>query len=162
MWRGSSASRFGYFDLRLCDAAGSRVGVNIRRMRCTPAYPAVCRYGLVATARGTHVTTLTPVAISRLPALDERLPIKDAVRHDAERRPRSRAMADEQRTGGGRTTFGDELRSVVTRAEEELNRLIRTVNDEVVPDVRRQGSSVLRSASERLREMAESLDKRTP
>ncbi len=71
-------------------------------------------------------------------------------------------MPDEQKTGSGRTAFGDEIRSVVTRAEEELNRLIRQVNDEVVPDVRRQGSSVLRSAADRLREMAESLDKRTP
>ena len=71
-------------------------------------------------------------------------------------------MPDEQRTGAGRTSFGDEIRSVVTRAEDELNRLIRTVNEEVVPDVRRQGSSVLRSAADRLREMAESLDKRTP
>ncbi len=71
-------------------------------------------------------------------------------------------MPDEQKAGGARSTFGDELRGVVTRAEEELNRLIRTVNNEVLPDVRRQSSSVLRSAADRLREMAESLDKRTP
>lgn len=71
-------------------------------------------------------------------------------------------MPDEQKTGGGRASFGEELRGVVSRAEEELQRLIRTVNDEVVPDVRRQSSSVLRSAADRLREMAESLDKRTP
>ncbi len=71
-------------------------------------------------------------------------------------------MADERKAGAGRASFGEEVRGVVSRAEDELQRLIRTVNDEVVPDVRRQGSLVLRSAAERLKEMAESLDKRTP
>ena len=69
-------------------------------------------------------------------------------------------MADERRTETGRPSFGEEVRSVVARAESELQRLIRTVNDEVVPDVRRQSSTVLRGAAERLREMAESLDRK--
>ncbi len=65
-------------------------------------------------------------------------------------------------TPGSRPSFGDEVRSVIARAEEELSRLVRTVNDEVVPDVRRQGSTALRSAAERLRELAERLDDRRP
>jgi hypothetical protein len=44
------------------------------------------------------------------------------------------------------------------RIEGELQRLIRYMNDEVVPDVRRQSSSALRSAAEQLGKLAETLD----
>lgn len=60
----------------------------------------------------------------------------------------------------GRSGFGEEVRGAAAKAEEELNRLIRYLNDEVVPDVRRHGSAALRTAADGLRDLAEKMDNR--
>ena len=64
----------------------------------------------------------------------------------------------ENQTSAPRTTFEQDLRNAAARAEEELQRLIRYMNDEVVPDVRRHSSVALRSASESLRSLAEKME----
>lgn len=50
------------------------------------------------------------------------------------------------------------VHTAADRAEDELHRLIRYLNDEVVPEVREQGSSALRKAAEGLHKLAEKLD----
>ena len=62
----------------------------------------------------------------------------------------------------GKPGFSEEVNAVAAKAELELDRLIRYLNDEVVPDVRRHSSTALRTAAERLRELAETLDNRRP
>ncbi len=56
--------------------------------------------------------------------------------------------------------WNEKVQSVTERAEVEVRRLIRYMNDEVVPDVRRQSSTALRSAAEQLRTLAQTLDDR--
>jgi hypothetical protein len=53
-----------------------------------------------------------------------------------------------------------QLREVATRAEEELRRVVTYINDEVVPDIRRNGSHALRAASEELQKLAQRIDDR--
>jgi hypothetical protein len=53
-----------------------------------------------------------------------------------------------------------QLREVATRAEEELHRVVTYINDEVVPDIRRNGSQALRAASEELQKLAQRMDDR--
>ena len=50
------------------------------------------------------------------------------------------------------------LQDAAKRAEEELHRLVRFLDDEVVPEVRRNSSSALRAAAVRLQKLAESMD----
>lgn len=64
----------------------------------------------------------------------------------------------DQPTGAPRSNFEQDLRNAATRAEEEVQRLIRYLNDEVVPDVRRHSSVALRSASEGLRSLADKME----
>ena len=52
----------------------------------------------------------------------------------------------------------DRLRGAGERIEEELRRAVRYLEDEVVPEVRRNSSAGLRALSERLGRMAEQLD----
>ncbi len=52
------------------------------------------------------------------------------------------------------------LREAGARVEEDLKRLVAYLNDEVVPDVRRSGSSALRSAAAELQRLAEQMDDR--
>jgi prophage antirepressor-like protein len=52
------------------------------------------------------------------------------------------------------------LREAATRAEEELRRVVTYINDEVVPDIRKNGSQALRSASEELQKLAQRMDER--
>lgn len=57
----------------------------------------------------------------------------------------------------------DRLNEAGKRIEEELHRLVRYIDDEVVPEVRRNGSSALRSAATRLQDLAQRMDdSRTP
>jgi hypothetical protein len=50
-----------------------------------------------------------------------------------------------------------------SRVQEELRRVVRYIDDEVVPEVRRNGSSALRSAANRLQQLAQHMDDaRTP
>ena len=52
------------------------------------------------------------------------------------------------------------VQEAAERAEAEVQRLIRYMNDEVVPDVRRHSSTALRSAADQLRTLAQTLDDR--
>ena len=47
-----------------------------------------------------------------------------------------------------------------SRVEEDLRRIIQYINNEVVPDVRRNGSSALRFASDELQKLAQRMDDR--
>ncbi len=50
------------------------------------------------------------------------------------------------------------LREAATHVEEDLRRVAAYINDEVVPEVRRNSSDALRTASAELRKLAERLD----
>jgi hypothetical protein len=50
------------------------------------------------------------------------------------------------------------LHEAAQRAEEELRRFTRYLDEEVVPEVRRNGSTALRAAAVRLQKLAESMD----
>ncbi len=50
------------------------------------------------------------------------------------------------------------LREAARNAEEDVKRLVTYINDEVMPDVRRNGSSALRSAAAELHKLAERMD----
>jgi hypothetical protein len=58
--------------------------------------------------------------------------------------------------------WDEKVQGAAHRVEDEVQRLIGYLNDEVVPDVRRQGSSALRVAADRLHELARSLEEKTP
>lgn len=64
----------------------------------------------------------------------------------------------ENPTGTPRSSIEQDLRNAAARAEEELQRLIRYLNDDVVPDVRKHSSVALRSASDGLRSLAEKME----
>ena len=53
-------------------------------------------------------------------------------------------------------SFEQRLRDAGARAEEELRRVVRYLDDEVVPEVRRNSSTALRAAAARLEQLAES------
>lgn len=65
-------------------------------------------------------------------------------------------------TGRYRSDFGEEVRSAAGRAEEDLQRLIRYLNDEVVPDVRKHSSTALHAAADGLRSLAQKMDDHRP
>ncbi|SNS26997.1 hypothetical protein SAMN05421770_101274 [Granulicella rosea] len=52
------------------------------------------------------------------------------------------------------------LREAGAQIEEDLKRVIAYVNDEVVPDVRRNGSEALRAAAAELQRLAQRMDER--
>ena len=56
------------------------------------------------------------------------------------------------------TDWNHKVEEAAKRADAEVQRLIRYMNDEVVPDVRRHSSTALRSAAEQLRALAQTLD----
>ncbi len=51
-----------------------------------------------------------------------------------------------------------QMREAATRVEEELHRVVTYINDEVVPEIRINGSKALRAASEQLQRLAQSID----
>ena len=53
-----------------------------------------------------------------------------------------------------------QLRDAATRAEEELRHVVTYINDEVVPDIRRNGSEALRAAAGELQKLAQRMDDR--
>ncbi len=61
-------------------------------------------------------------------------------------------------TSGGNKPWEDRLREAGSQLEDELRRAIRYLDEEVVPEVRRTGSTALRTASDELRKLAERLD----
>lgn len=52
------------------------------------------------------------------------------------------------------------LHEAGTRVEEDLRTVINYINDEVVPDVRRNGSQTLRAAATELQRLAQRMDER--
>jgi hypothetical protein len=58
-------------------------------------------------------------------------------------------------------TVDERLSGAGPRIEEEVRRVIAYLNDEVVPEVRRSSSVALRSAAQRLSQLAERLDRNT-
>lgn len=52
------------------------------------------------------------------------------------------------------------LHEASSRMEEELRGIIQYINDEVVPDVRRNGSDALRAAAAELQKLAKKMDDR--
>ena len=56
--------------------------------------------------------------------------------------------------------FKDKVQDAVQSAEVEVKRLIRYLNDEIVPKLRKEGGEALGAAAEQLRELAEKLEKR--
>jgi hypothetical protein len=52
----------------------------------------------------------------------------------------------------------ERLHEASRRMEEELRGIIQYLNDEVVPDVRRNGSDALRSAAVELQKLAKKMD----
>jgi hypothetical protein len=63
---------------------------------------------------------------------------------------------------GNGPRFEDRLNEAGKRIEDELRRVVRYIDDEVVPEVRRNGSTALRSAAARLQELAQRMDDNRP
>jgi hypothetical protein len=53
-----------------------------------------------------------------------------------------------------------QVRDAAARAEEELRRVVTYINDEVVPEVRHNGSHALRFAAAELQKLAQHMDDR--
>ena len=61
---------------------------------------------------------------------------------------------------GGRKPWEQHLNEAGARLEEELRRVVRYVDEEVVPEVRRNGSKALRIAADRMRKLADQMEER--
>ncbi len=59
---------------------------------------------------------------------------------------------------GTRTPFEEKVRNAATQVEDDLRRVVGYINDEVMPDVRKNGSQALRFAAGELRKLAERMD----
>ena len=59
-----------------------------------------------------------------------------------------------------RKHWEQQLREAAARAEEEFRRVLTYINDEVVPDIRRNGSEALRAAAVELQKLAQRMDDR--
>ncbi|HEY4379614.1 MAG TPA: hypothetical protein VGN01_04665 [Acidobacteriaceae bacterium] len=53
-----------------------------------------------------------------------------------------------------------QLRDAAARAEDELRRVVTYINDEVVPEIRVNGSHAVRVAAEELQKLAQRMDDR--
>lgn len=62
-------------------------------------------------------------------------------------------------TGTSKTSWEERLREAASHVEGDLKKLVTFLNDEVVPDVRRNGSAALRAAATELQRMAERMDR---
>jgi len=51
-----------------------------------------------------------------------------------------------------------QLREAAAKAEEELRRVVTYINDEVVPDIRRNGSVALKAAAEQMQKLAQRME----
>lgn len=54
--------------------------------------------------------------------------------------------------------WGQQLQDATERVEEDLRRVVTYINDEVVPDIRRNGSHALRAAAEELHKLAKRME----
>lgn len=61
----------------------------------------------------------------------------------------------------GRPAWESRLRDAGAHVEDDLRRVISYINDEVVPDVRRNGSVALRAAATELGRLAERMEHRS-
>ncbi len=61
-------------------------------------------------------------------------------------------------TDWNKQTLEARLREAAKSAEEEVKKLVTYINDDVMPDVRRNGSSALKSAAAELHKLAERMD----
>jgi hypothetical protein len=53
-----------------------------------------------------------------------------------------------------------QVRDAAVRVEEDLRRVVAYINDQVVPDIRLNGSQALRAAAEELQKLAQRMDDR--
>jgi hypothetical protein len=53
-----------------------------------------------------------------------------------------------------------QVREAALRVEEDLRRVVAYINDQVVPDIRRDGSQALRAAAGQLQQLAQRMDDR--
>jgi hypothetical protein len=53
-----------------------------------------------------------------------------------------------------------QLREAAAHVEEDLRKVVTYINDEVVPDIRRNGSQALRDAAAELQKLAQRMDDR--
>lgn len=60
---------------------------------------------------------------------------------------------------GGANPSNAKIHQAVDRVERELAELIRYMNDEVVPEARKQSSHALRIAAQKLSQLADTMDK---
>ena len=60
----------------------------------------------------------------------------------------------------GPRRWEQQLREAALRVEEDLRRVVAYINDQVVPDIRRDGSQALRAAAEQLQQLAQRMDDR--
>jgi regulator of sigma D len=77
-------------------------------------------------------------------------------------------MVDQPGTGAGNGRFegfgkrvDEQFGQVLPRIEEEVNKVITYLNDQVVPQVRQGSAQALHSAADQLRKLAEQLDDRS-
>ncbi len=61
---------------------------------------------------------------------------------------------------GTRRGWEEQLREAGERLEEDLRRVVTYINDEVVPDVRKNGSEALKAAAAELNRLAQRIDER--
>jgi hypothetical protein len=64
-------------------------------------------------------------------------------------------MASEQPKG-----WEQQLREAAARVEEDLRHVVKYINDEVVPDIRRNGSQALRDVAAELQKLAQRMEDR--
>lgn len=53
-----------------------------------------------------------------------------------------------------------QVRDAAVRVEDDLRRVVAYINDQVVPDIRRNGSEALRAAAGELQKLAQRMDDR--
>ena len=64
-------------------------------------------------------------------------------------------MANEERE-----RWEKQLREAAAHVEEDVRRVVTYINDEVVPDIRKNGSQALRAAADTLHKLAQHMDDR--
>jgi CRISPR/Cas system-associated protein Csm6 len=67
--------------------------------------------------------------------------------------------------GDSKSRWEQQLKEAGAHLEEDLRRFAKYINDEIVPDVRRNGSEALRDAAAELHKLAQRMDdhsRRTP
>jgi hypothetical protein len=62
----------------------------------------------------------------------------------------------------GRKSWEQHLNEAGARLEEEVRRVVKYVDEEVVPEVRKNSSKALRIAADRLQRLAEQMERSSP